>query len=94
MLALASVPQSQSPALVIIVIAAVIVAAFWRTILKIGIAAMIIRFVFLLVTVFLDVIHAVRARAVARPAAPPITLIFGQKLLPLAYDESSWSRTG
>lgn len=61
MLALASTPQGQNPTLVIIIIAAVVVAAFWRAILTIGIAAMIISFVFLLVTSLLDVVHGLHA---------------------------------
>lgn len=60
MLALASASHGQNP-LVLIIIAAVIVAAFWRTIAKIGIAAVIIGFVFLLVTGLLDILHALHA---------------------------------
>lgn len=57
MLALASAPQGQNLTLILIIIAAVIVAAFWQTILKIGIAALIIGFAFLLVTGLLDTLH-------------------------------------
>ena len=49
MLALASAPQGSNPTLVLIIIAAVVVAFFWRAILKVAIAALIIGFVFLLV---------------------------------------------
>ena len=49
------------PTLVLIIIAAVVVAAFWRTILKIGLAAMIIGFLFLLVTGLLEIVHALHA---------------------------------
>ena len=38
-----------------------VVAAFWRTLLKIGIAAVIIGFVFLLVTGLLDILHGLHA---------------------------------
>jgi hypothetical protein len=58
MLALASAPQGQNPTLALILIAAVIVAVFWRTVLKIGIAAAIIGFVFLLVSSLLEILHA------------------------------------
>jgi hypothetical protein len=57
-LALTSASQGQSPTLVLIIIVAVIVAIFWRTLLKIGIAALIIGFVFLLVTGLLDIAHS------------------------------------
>lgn len=61
MLALASAAQGQNPTLILIIIAAVVVAAFWRTLLKIGIAAVIIGFVFLLVTGLLDIAHGLHA---------------------------------
>jgi hypothetical protein len=48
-------------ALVVIVIAAVVVAAFWRMILKVGLAALVIGFLFLLVSGVLDVLHGLRA---------------------------------
>jgi hypothetical protein len=47
--------------LVLIVIAAVVVSAFWRTILKIGIAAIIIGFAFLLVSGLLEILHGLHA---------------------------------
>jgi len=47
--------------LILIIIASVVVAAFWRTILKIGIAAIIIGLVFLYVTGLLEIVHAVHA---------------------------------
>jgi hypothetical protein len=47
--------------LVVIVIAAVVVAVFWRTILKVGLAALVIGFMFLLVSGALDVLHVLRA---------------------------------
>ena len=61
MLALATVVQGLNPALVLIIIAAVVTALFWRLIVKIGIAAMIIGFVFLLVSGLLDILHGLRA---------------------------------
>jgi len=61
MLALASAPQGQNPTLIIIIIAAVVVAAFWRTVLKIGIVAVVIGFVFLLVTSLLEILHGLHA---------------------------------
>jgi hypothetical protein len=61
MLALASAPQGQNSILILIIIAAVTVAIFWRTILKIGIAAVMIGFVFVLVTGLLDVVHGLHA---------------------------------
>jgi hypothetical protein len=61
MLALASASQGLNSTLIVIIIAAVVVAAFWRMILKIGIAALIIGFVFLLVTSMLDILHGLHA---------------------------------
>ena len=61
MLALSQAPQGQNPTLILILIAAVVVAAFWRMVLKIGIAAVIIGFVFLLVSGLLEILHALRA---------------------------------
>ena len=50
MLALASAPQGLNSTLILIIIAAVVAAAFWRTVLKIVIAASVIGFVFMFVT--------------------------------------------
>lgn len=61
MLALATASQGQNPILVVIVIAAVVVAVFWRAILKVGMAALVIGFMFLLVNGLLDVVHALHA---------------------------------
>lgn len=61
MLALSQAPQGQNPTLILIIIAALVVAAFWQTILKIGIAAVIIGFVFLLVSGLLSILHALHA---------------------------------
>jgi len=47
--------------LILIIIAAVVVAAFWRPILKIGIAVVIIGFVFLLVSGLLEIVHGLHA---------------------------------
>ena len=62
MLALASAASGgQNPVLVLIIIAAVIVAIFWRMILAVGIAVMVIGFLFLLVTGLLDIGHSLHA---------------------------------
>jgi len=61
MLALATASQGQNPILIVIVIAAVVVAVFWRAILKVGMAALVIGFMFLLVNGLLDVVHALHA---------------------------------
>ena len=61
MLALASASHGQNPTVILILIAAVFVAAFWQTILKIAIAALIIGFLFLFVTGTLDIVHMLHA---------------------------------
>jgi hypothetical protein len=61
MLALASASQGQNPAFIWIIIAAVVVAFFWRTIFKIGIAAIVIGFVFLFANGLLDIVHGLHA---------------------------------
>ena len=61
MLAFSSTPQSESPTFILFVVAVVTVAVFWRFILKVGISAVIIGFIFLLVTVLLEIIHSLRA---------------------------------
>ena len=58
MLALATAQPGQNPTLILIIIAAVAVAAFWRPILKVGIAAVIIGIATLLVSGLLEVAHA------------------------------------
>ena len=47
--------------LVLIIVAAVILAVFWKTILKVIIAALVIGFVFLCVTGALDIVHGLHA---------------------------------
>ena len=47
--------------LILITIGAVIVAVFWRTVLKIVIAAVLIGFVFLFVSGLLEVLHSLHA---------------------------------
>ena len=47
--------------LILLVVAIVTVAIFWRFILKLGISAVIVGFIFLLGTGFLDIIHCLRA---------------------------------
>jgi hypothetical protein len=61
MLALASTQQGQNPTLVLFLIVVVAVALFWRAILAIGIAAVVVGFVFLLVTILLDILHGLHA---------------------------------
>jgi len=61
MLALASAPQSQNPVLVLFLIAVVLVAVFWRAILTFAIAAIIVGFAFLLITIWIDTIHGLHA---------------------------------
>jgi len=61
MLALAATQQGQNPTLVLFLIAVVAVALFWRAILAIGIAAIVVGFVFLLVTILLDILHGLHA---------------------------------
>jgi hypothetical protein len=61
MLALASASYGQSSDLIPIIIAAVAVAVFWRTLLKIAIAALVIGFAFLLVSGLLDTMHGLHA---------------------------------
>lgn len=60
MLALASASQGQNSTLVVLIIAAVVVAVFWQILLRIGIAAMIIGFVFVLVSGLLEILHTLR----------------------------------
>lgn len=50
-----------SPTLILVIIGVIVVYAFWRTIFKVVIIALIIGFVFLLVTSTLDIVHALRA---------------------------------
>jgi hypothetical protein len=61
MLALASASQGLSPTLVIIVIATVIVAVFWRFLIKAGIAVLIIGFLFIFITAILDILHGLHS---------------------------------
>jgi hypothetical protein len=61
MLALASAQQGQNPTLVLFIIVVVAVAVFWRAIIAIGIAAIVVGFVFLLVTIWIDTIHGLHA---------------------------------
>jgi Na+-transporting NADH:ubiquinone oxidoreductase subunit NqrB len=61
MLALATASPGQNSTLVIVIVAAVAVVVFWRTILKVGIAAVIIGFLFLFIAGLLDVMHGLHA---------------------------------
>lgn len=47
--------------LVVIVIGAVVVAAFWRPILKLAIAALVVGFAFLLISGVVDILHVLHA---------------------------------
>jgi hypothetical protein len=47
--------------LILLIIAAVILAVFWKTLLKVIIAALIIGFVFMCVTSVLDIVHSLHA---------------------------------
>lgn len=46
---------------ILIIIAAVIAAAFWRPILKLAVAAAIIGFAFLFITGLQDIVHSLHA---------------------------------
>jgi hypothetical protein len=61
MLALASTQQGLNPELVLFIIAVVAVAVFWRVIIAIGIAAVVVGFLFLVVTIWLDAVHGLHA---------------------------------
>jgi len=61
MLAIASTQQGLNPTLVLFLIVVVVVALCWRAILAIGIAAIIVGFVFLLVTISVDILHGLHA---------------------------------
>ena len=49
-----------SPTLILVIIGVLVVYAFWRTIFKVVIIALIIGFVFLVVTSTLDIVHVLR----------------------------------
>lgn len=61
MLALASTQTGQNPTLVLFLIVVVVVAVFWRAILAISIAAIFVGFVFLIVTISVDILHGLHA---------------------------------
>jgi hypothetical protein len=64
MLALAaSASHGLNPTVILLIIAAVLAAAFWQTILKIAIAALIIGFLYLFITGTVDVVHLLHALA-------------------------------
>ena len=56
-----SASHGLSPALILIIIGAVLLAAFWQTILKIAIAALVIGFFYLFITSTVDVVHTLHA---------------------------------
>jgi hypothetical protein len=47
--------------MLVLIIAAVILAAFWKTLVKVIIAALVIGFVFMCVTSVLDIMHGLHA---------------------------------
>jgi hypothetical protein len=47
--------------LILLIVAAVILAVFWKALLKVIIAALIIGFVFMCVTSVLDIVHSLHA---------------------------------
>jgi hypothetical protein len=62
MLALASsASPGLSPTLVILIIAAITVAVFWRFLIKLGFAILAIGFAFVFITAVLDILHGLRA---------------------------------
>lgn len=56
-----SASHGLSPALILIVIGAVLLAAFWQTILKIAIAALVIGLFYLFIIGTVDVVHTLHA---------------------------------
>jgi hypothetical protein len=61
MLAFASASVGQNPTLILLLVAAVLAAAFWRAVVKAGVAAIVIGFAFLYVTGLLYVLHGLQA---------------------------------
>ena len=61
MFALASASQGRNSTIILIVIAAVILYAHWRTILKIGVIAIVIGYTFLVISGLLDIAHALHS---------------------------------
>ena len=51
----------QNPTLILLVIAAVVVAFCWRILIKIGLAAVVIGFAFLMISGMLDVLHGLHS---------------------------------
>ena len=61
MLALASASQGQNPTLILVIIALVVMAIFWRAILQFVFAAVIIGFALLLAIGLVETLHALHA---------------------------------
>lgn len=61
MLALSSAAQAQNPTLILVLIALVVMAIFWRTILQFVIAAVLIGLALLLATGLAEFLHALPA---------------------------------
>jgi hypothetical protein len=61
MIALGSVSQGLNSTLVIVVLAAIIAAACWRFLIKVGIALLLIGFFFVVVSFLLGIVHGLHA---------------------------------
>ncbi len=60
MLAVATAAHGQDPSQILIILAAIAAAVFWRGLLKIGIALIIILFAMLMITGMSAVFHEIR----------------------------------
>lgn len=60
MLAVATAAHGQDPSLILIILAAIAAAIFWRGLLKVGIALVIIVFAVLMITGMSAVFHEIR----------------------------------
>jgi hypothetical protein len=63
MLALSSAAQAQNPTLVLVLLALVLMAIFWRTVAQFMIAAVIIGFALLFATGLVELLRALHALA-------------------------------
>jgi hypothetical protein len=53
--------HGHSPTLILLIIATVVVAFCWRILIKIGLAAIVIGFAFLMISGLLDVLHGLHS---------------------------------
>ena len=60
MLAVATAAHGQDPSQILIILAAIVAAIFWRGLIKIGIALVIILFAVLMITGLSAVLHEIR----------------------------------